>query len=154
MSPKLAPTSLLPAHDTPSVGNGSTPSRESDSSLATSDSNMKTPARRPAGTGVEHIRARSADYISSDETFRPYRHLAMRVLARAVLDMTDPGGSATDRESARTFLSGSVMLQHWCRVAALNPICIAENVGRFTAGFATVSQRVQGPATCGKANGL
>ena len=52
---------------------------------------------------------------------RPYYHLAMRVLARAVLDVMDPTGSAGDRESARAFLAGSVMMEHWCQVAALDP---------------------------------
>lgn len=54
------------------------------------------------------------------EALRPYRHLAVRVLARAFLDLTDPA-CATDRESARMFLAGSDLLGHWCRVAALDP---------------------------------
>ena len=56
-----------------------------------------------------------------DVSLRPYRHLAMRVLARALLDLDDPGGSAADRNSARTFLTGSSMLFHWCHVAAVDP---------------------------------
>lgn len=73
--------------------------------------------------------------ITCDERLRPYRHLAMRVLARAVLDMTDPTGSAADRRSARAFLAGSVMLQHWCRVAALDPDYVAERAVRVTSGL-------------------
>jgi hypothetical protein len=63
--------------------------------------------------------------------FRPYRHLAMRVLARAVLDLGDLTASTADRESAREFLSGSVMLRHWCRVAALDPACVTERMGHW-----------------------
>ena len=73
--------------------------------------------------------------IACEERLRPYRHLAMRVLARAVLDVTDPTGSAADRESARAFLAGSLMLQHWCRVAALDPDCVAERAVRFTSAL-------------------
>lgn len=80
--------------------------------------------------------------IACDEMLRPYRHLAMRVLARAVLDVMDPSGSSTDRESALVFLSGSAMLQHWCRVAALNPDCIADNLEEFTARFSMVPPRI------------
>lgn len=55
------------------------------------------------------------------EALRPYRHLAVRVLARAFLDLADPAGPAADRESARVFLTGSGLMRHWCRVAALDP---------------------------------
>ncbi len=67
-----------------------------------------------------------------DEAFRPYRQLAIRVLARALRDMANPIGSATDRESAREFFAGSSMLDHWCRVAALDPRWIADRAGRLT----------------------
>ena len=73
---------------------------------------------------------------------RPYYHLAMRVLARAVLDVMDPTGSADDRESARAFLTGSVMLQHWCRVAALDPDYVAESMETFTAGLTMMVPRM------------
>jgi hypothetical protein len=85
--------------------------------------------------------------IACDERLRPYRHLAIRVLARAVLDVMDPAGSATDRESARAFLAGSAMLQHWCEVAALDPDCIAENLDRLTAGSPRMPQRVTAEST-------
>jgi hypothetical protein len=71
--------------------------------------------------------------LPCEERFRPYRHLAMRVLARAVLDLVDLTASTADRESARAFLSGSVMLRHWCRVAALDPDCVREHMERFSA---------------------
>ncbi len=54
------------------------------------------------------------------EAFRPYRHLAVRVLARAFLDLADREHPAA-RESARAFLAGSGLLGHWCRVAAVDP---------------------------------
>ncbi len=76
---------------------------------------------------------------------RPYYHLAMRVLARAVLDVMDPTGSADDRESARAFLTGSVMLQHWCRVAALDPDYVAESMETFTAGLTMMVPRMPKP---------
>ena len=80
--------------------------------------------------------------IACEERLRPYRHLAMRVLARAVLDVTDPAGSAADRESARAFLAGSLMLQHWCRVASLNPDCVAERAVRFTSELTMMEPRM------------
>jgi len=59
-----------------------------------------------------------------DAGFTPYRHLAIRVLARALLDVST--GSASDREGARLFFAGSRMLFHWCRVAAVDPRMVAE----------------------------
>ncbi len=67
-----------------------------------------------------------------EETFRPYRHLAIRVLASALRDMIDPAGSAADRESARVFFADSAMLFHWCRVAALDPHWIADRAEKLT----------------------
>ena len=69
---------------------------------------------------------------SADKNFWPYRHLAIRVLVRALLDVMNPDGASADRESARIFLNGSGMLLHWCQVAALNPTVIvklAEKLG-------------------------
>jgi hypothetical protein len=54
------------------------------------------------------------------EALRPYRHLAVRVLARAFLDLAD-GERPAERESARAFLAGSGLMCHWCRVAAVDP---------------------------------
>lgn len=182
MSPKLAPTSLLPRQSSRSAdeppatrpfgcdwwrarhrsdgGGNQTMALDrvasratetpADGAVATSTrgSSINTPAYPSAGTGRERRRPRSTESSTApDERFRPYRHLAMRVLARAVLDMMDPAGSSTDRESARAFLSGSVMLHHWCRVAALNPDRIAEGVERLRAGFAAVPQGMQGTRT-------
>jgi hypothetical protein len=79
------------------------------------------------------VRAPSHESHACDEGFRPYRQLAVRVLARALLDLSNPDGSATDRESARVFLSGSGMLFHWCRVAALDPRRLVNHVESLTA---------------------
>ena len=49
------------------------------------------------------------------------RHLAVRVIHQAFRDLSDSGGSASDRESARVFLSGSPMLYRWCDLAELEP---------------------------------
>ena len=60
-----------------------------------------------------------------EESFRPYRQLAIRVLLRALRDVVGPNGASADRESARIFLNGSSMLLHWCHVAALDPTVVA-----------------------------
>jgi hypothetical protein len=67
-----------------------------------------------------------------DEAFRPYRGLAVRVLAHAFRDLTD-SGRACDRESARVFLAGSGMMHHWCRVAALDPFCVVSHAEKLAA---------------------
>ena len=74
---------------------------------------------------------------SAEEALRPYRHLARRVLALALLDAANPGGSTADRESAREFLNGSRMLVHWCRVAALEPSCVVTAAEKLGAGRAS-----------------
>jgi hypothetical protein len=61
-----------------------------------------------------------------DEGFRPYRDLAVRVLACAFRDLTNAGRSS-DRESARLFLAGSGMMRYWCQVAALDPTGVADH---------------------------
>ena len=87
----------------------------------------------------------------SEEGFRPYRHLAIRVLARALLDVLNPRGSAQDRESARVFLDRSSMLGHWCRVAALDPTAVAA-LAQGIAGNAAACARLRvAPALLGQA---
>lgn len=71
---------------------------------------------------------------AAEETFRPYRHLAVRVLALALQDAVNPVGSAADRESARRFLRGSGMFVHWCRVAALDPGCVVRIADKLAPG--------------------
>lgn len=77
---------------------------------------------------------RRAGFDASDEDLRPYRRLAVRVLTRAFLDLANPALSAPHRESARAFLAGSGMLQHWCRVAALDPSCIVHRAEKLDCG--------------------
>lgn len=67
-----------------------------------------------------------------DDGFTPYRQLALHVLARALRDLSNPA-TRTDRESALRFLSGSPMLFHWCRVAALDPRLVVRHVTRLAA---------------------
>lgn len=62
-----------------------------------------------------------------EASLRPYRHLAIRVLERALRDVANPGGSSANRDSARMFLAGSSMLLYWCRVAALDPSCVVKH---------------------------
>ncbi len=68
------------------------------------------------------------------EEFRPYRNLAIHVLARALRDLAAPAASPDDRESARLFLAGSPMLYHWCRVASLDPRHVARRLFREAQG--------------------
>jgi len=48
------------------------------------------------------------------------RRLAARVIDQAFRDAFRPGGMAANRESARDFLVGSVMLHYWCDLAGLD----------------------------------
>lgn len=66
-----------------------------------------------------------------DEAYRPYRRLAVGVLARALQDLSNPAGTATDRESARIFFTGSGMLSYWCLVASLDPKWVAGRVQKL-----------------------
>lgn len=69
--------------------------------------------------------------VGGDEGYRPYRRLAVGVLARALQDLSNPAGTATDRESARVFFTGSGMLSYWCRVASLDPQWVAGRVQKL-----------------------
>jgi hypothetical protein len=144
MRPKQPPTPLVPPKSSLTK---KTLTADAVATLARG-SDIGTPPCLFTETGREWREDRSNESIAgSHERFRPYRHLAVRVLARAVLDVMDPAGSSSDRESAREFLAGSVMLRHWCRVAALDPDRISQYVERCTAGFARVPQ--DGPGTTG-----
>lgn len=79
------------------------------------------------------MKARMSVSDAPDETFRPYRHLAMRVLMSALRDAADDRGSMANRESALAFLSDSCMFLHWCRVAALDPRAVAKHSSALTA---------------------
>jgi len=74
-----------------------------------------------------------------DDAFRPYRHLAIRVLMSALRDAASVTGSKANRDSARVFFANSRMLSHWCRVAALDPHSIADRVGKLTAHQGSVT---------------
>jgi len=55
------------------------------------------------------------------EILSAYRHLALTVIERAFRDVTTGVCSSAERLSAREFLAGSPIMQHWCRVAGLEP---------------------------------
>lgn len=63
-----------------------------------------------------------ASAMSSSET--ACRVLACRVIDQALRDLASPSAKSEDQLSARTFLAGSSMLHHWCRVAQVDPSCI------------------------------
>jgi hypothetical protein len=65
------------------------------------------------------------------ELLAPYRVLASRVIALAVRDLVTYGHSASERDSARAFLSGSRMLTHWCELADIDPAAIRAQVRAF-----------------------
>lgn len=48
-----------------------------------------------------------------------YRRLAARVIAQALRDLLTRDAGA-ERESARRFLAGSRMLEHWCQLAEID----------------------------------
>ncbi len=85
--------------------------------------------------------ALEGDWAGVDEGFRPYRRLAMHVLVRALQDLSNPSASPGDRESARRFLTGSPMLFHWCRVAALDPRLVATHMATLPAACCLLSAR-------------
>lgn len=69
-------------------------------------------AKVPADAGIAAERS---------ENFANYRYLALTVIERAFRDMLKGICSSTAREGAREFLVVSPMMQHWCRVAGLDP---------------------------------
>lgn len=71
-----------------------------------------------------------------EEMLAPYRTLALRVISLAVRDLVTPGQSASERDTARRFLSGSPMLTHWCRLADIDPEFIRRRL-RHMAGDST-----------------
>ncbi len=68
-----------------------------------------------------------------EDSFQPYRRLAMHVLVCALRELSNPAASPGDRDSARRFLTGSPMLFHWCRVAALDPRLVARHMATLPA---------------------
>lgn len=76
-------------------------------------------ARQADGTRRQPVRT---------EPLAPYRALALRVITLAVRDLVTCGRSTSERDSARTFLSGSHMLAHWCTLADIDPVVICRQV--------------------------
>ena len=74
-----------------------------------------------------------------EDGFTPYRRLAIHVLVRALQDLSNPAASPSDRESARRFLTGSLMLFHWCRVAALDPRRVARHMATLPAAWVVLA---------------
>ena len=79
---------------------------------------------------------------SSDAEGAPYRHLAVRVIDQAFRDLASPAGSAAGPESARAFLAGTSMFNHWCEVADLNPEWLVARARKLMAS----SDRFSAPA--------
>ena len=90
----------------------------------------------------------------TDEGFRAYRRLALRVLAQAFRDLANPARSS-HRESARVFLGGSAMMIHWCEVAALDPLCIVTHAKQLMAcpGWDKIRQ-LERPSVSGRPEDL
>jgi hypothetical protein len=82
---------------------------------------MRPRSRSPSSITAASDGRRAPDPAAGGDLFLPYRNLAVSVLVLALRDSMNPAASFLDRESARRFLSGSRMLFHWCRVAALDP---------------------------------
>lgn len=74
-----------------------------------------------------------------DEGLAPYRTLALRVISLAVRDLITTGQSASDRATARAFLSGSRMLTHWCKLADIDPEAIRRELRRVREDGVSVS---------------
>jgi hypothetical protein len=83
-----------------------------------------------SGGGRRSPLRRASSNQLRDELFRPYRDIAVRVLACAFQDLVAPQRTS-DRESARRFFAGSGMMYHWCRVAALDPGCVVNHAARL-----------------------
>jgi hypothetical protein len=63
----------------------------------------------------------SSQVVNRDPDGGPCRHLAVRVIELAFRDLASSAGLRSNQESARLFLAGSSMLDHWCAVADLDP---------------------------------
>jgi hypothetical protein len=79
-----------------------------------------------------------------DPTGGPCRNLAVRVIALAFRDLASSEALHSDHESARVFLAGSSMLDHWCAVADLDPARMIAQANRLTT--ASAGQRLSRPA--------
>jgi hypothetical protein len=70
--------------------------------------------------------------VAPDPDGGPCRHLAVRVIELAFRDLASSAGLRRHQESARVFLAGSSMLDHWCAVADLDPAWMVARANRLT----------------------
>jgi hypothetical protein len=76
-------------------------------------------------------RLSSRQPITTDWEGSSCRHLAARIIQQAFRDLASPAGSRCDQESARVFLSGSSMLNHWCAVADIDPVWMVARAAKL-----------------------
>lgn len=74
--------------------------------------------------------------VAPDPDGGPCRHLAVRVIELAFRDLASSEGLRRHQESARVFLAGSSMLDHWCAVADLDPAWMIARANRLTTSSA------------------
>jgi hypothetical protein len=74
--------------------------------------------------------------VMADPESGPCRHLAVRVIELAFRDLASSAGLSGHQESARVFLAGSSMLDHWCAVADLDPAWMIARANRLTTSSA------------------
>jgi hypothetical protein len=79
-------------------------------------------------------RLSSGQAIAADCEGSSCRHLAARIIEQAFRDLDSPAASRSDQETARGFLSGSLMLTHWCAVANLDPVWMVARAAKMTTG--------------------
>ena len=70
--------------------------------------------------------------VAPDPDGGPCRHLAVRVIELAFRDLASSAGLRRHQESARVFLAGSSMLDHWCAVADLDPAWMIARANQLT----------------------
>jgi hypothetical protein len=73
----------------------------------------------------------SSQVVTPDPDGGPCRHLAVRVIELAFRDLAS-SGLRSNQESARLFLAGSSMLDHWCAVADLDPAWMIARANQLT----------------------
>ena len=78
-----------------------------------------------------HENARERNPGPYSEALAPYRVLASRVIALAMRDLFAAGHASAERDSARAFLSGSHMLDHWCELADIDAAAVRARVRWF-----------------------
>jgi len=70
--------------------------------------------------------------VTRDPDGGPCRHLAVRVIELAFRDLASSAGLRSHQDSARVFLAGSSMLDHWCAVADLDPAWMIARANQLT----------------------